>query len=192
MPARGGRPQRVSACTPRRADPGAPRSQRTYGEGARARRARRAGALGRGDDSAGAPGQAPGRRRAGAAAAALTEAQKARLVDLFEEHGMHRGYMAALLDGLGGAVRKAAVHRELRAMGLRKGVLTPRQASARAHARPAPGVSGAALHAPAVRSAAPAIGGPALSRLLPAALRRTPCEVDPAVARAAGPAAGAV
>ena len=67
---------------------------------------------------------------------------------------MHRGYMAALLAGLGGAVPRAAVHRELRAMGLRKGVLTPRQARAPAHARPTPGAGGAALRALAVRCAA--------------------------------------
>ena len=43
---------------------------------------------------------------------------------------MHRGYMAALLAGLGGDVRKSVVHRELRAMGLKKGVLTGAQARA--------------------------------------------------------------
>lgn len=106
--------------------------QHTYGAGARARRARRAGALSGGDDSdidAHAGQGAQRRQRAPKpGAAAFTEAQKARLVELFEEHGMHRGYMAALLAGLGGDLRKSAVHRELRAMGLRKGVLTSNQA----------------------------------------------------------------
>ena len=107
--------------------------QHTYGKGARARRARRAGALSGGDDSdIDAPaGQGTAQRRQRAplpGTAAFTEAQKARLVQLFEEHGMHRGYMAALLAGLGGDVRKSAVHRELRAMGLRKGALTGNQA----------------------------------------------------------------
>ena len=117
--------------------------QHTYGAGARARRARRAGALSGDDESdADAPaGQgarpadctAQRRQRTSGRApkpgtAAFTEAQKARLVQLFEEHGMHRGYMAALLAGLGSDVRKSAVHRELRAMGLRKGVLTGNQA----------------------------------------------------------------
>lgn len=48
-------------------------------------------------------------------------------MELFEEHGMHSGYMTALLGGLGGGVRKSAVHRELRALGLKKGMLTTGQ-----------------------------------------------------------------
>ncbi|KAK9842310.1 hypothetical protein WJX81_005935 [Elliptochloris bilobata] len=115
--------------------------QHTYGKDARAQRGHRPGALSGGDDSdAAAPagayardGAGAGQRRRRSKGAAkpgsepFTEAQKTRLVELFEEHGMHRGYMEALLSGLGGGVRKSAVHRELRAMGLKKGVLMARQ-----------------------------------------------------------------
>lgn len=65
-----------------------------------------------------------GRRRT----SKFSSEQQARLVELFEEHGLARqGYLEAIQAGVGGSFSAGQVRRELKALGLRRGQPTERQ-----------------------------------------------------------------
>ena len=54
--------------------------------------------------------------------------QQANLVNLFEEHGHKtKGYLEAIMEGLGAEFSAGQVRRELKALGLRRGQPTERQ-----------------------------------------------------------------
>ena len=55
--------------------------------------------------------------------------QQDELLQLFERHGAHKGYIDAIAAELGGGVfKRSQVQRKLKKMGLKEGVLTENQA----------------------------------------------------------------
>jgi hypothetical protein len=57
----------------------------------------------------------------------LSGGQEAQLRELFALHGMEQGYLETIVGKLEGGLPTSRVSRHLKAMGLRRGVLTPEQ-----------------------------------------------------------------
>ena len=57
----------------------------------------------------------------------ISEGQAEQLRQLFEEHGMERGYIDVMVSRMGGGLSKSRVRQQLKAWDLKRGVLTARQ-----------------------------------------------------------------
>ena len=75
-------------------------------------------------------GQHPGpKKMAGRTVQALSAVQQAELEQLFEKHGAQKGYINTIAAELAdGVFKRSQIQRQLKAMGLRKGLLTENQA----------------------------------------------------------------
>ena len=87
--------------------------------------------------------QHPGaHKKTARAVQAFSAEQQAELEELFEKHGTQKGHIDAITADLaGGVFKRSQVQRQLKEMGLKKGVLTEAQAC------PAPVMSGTACKA---------------------------------------------
>lgn len=79
----------------------------------------RAQSEGRSRSQSPAPGPAPG--------LALSSGQREQLLQLFEQHGMEKRYLDTITERFQEGWPRARVARSLKAMGLKKGVLTENQ-----------------------------------------------------------------
>ena len=58
---------------------------------------------------------------------AISSTQESQLRELFEKHGMEKGYLDMIVSHMGAGLSKARVAQELRALNLKRGVLTQSQ-----------------------------------------------------------------
>ena len=59
--------------------------------------------------------------------AGLNPAQEEQLRELFEKHGMEKGYLDVIVSHFGAGLSKARMGSHLKALGLKRGVLTNKQ-----------------------------------------------------------------
>ena len=57
----------------------------------------------------------------------ISPAQEQQLTELFEKHGMEKGYLDLIVSHMGAGLSRARVAQQLRALNLKRGVLTQSQ-----------------------------------------------------------------